>query len=250
MPKKAAWTFDTTSAFVAWMQDEYLSEIVLDALAPAPGTKAVTVSFTWWLHGTGGPSRVPYKVTARGVTRWTLKGELDTTTAIGMEAGRGSGIRIVMSVPGALTLHCASVSIQRGAKQKLRRMKVRPLADYRAFHAHGPGRPTQAAILKGLGAPAGATIDRTAKFLERVMVGGAVWIDLYDARTERARNDHYVYNVVRGTATDDEWRRAAELPKHIAATRVESAWEFEGTPAEWIAVTAAALPGPPTYPQS
>jgi hypothetical protein len=237
-PATGRWTFDSTSALVDWMEDEYLSEVVLDDVSPTPGKPARTVRFTWWLYGTGGPSRVPYQVEARDVTRWTLVGAREGH-AIGFsppaKRSRGSGVRIEMTVPGKLTLECRELAIVRGKKQRLPRPK-KHFTTYSYFHVYGRGAPSAKQILSALGAPPGARAagrggDR------QIMVRDKNWVEIYDFGAESPGDYHW--NVVRGAATDDEWHRALEMPFHVRAREVHSAWEFVGPPDEWLVAIGA-----------
>lgn len=222
---------------MTWLEDEYLSEVTIGDIDPTPLAKgAKTVRFTWWLHGTGGPSRVPYHVVARDVSRWTLDGELGTD-AIEFEPAKGAGIRIAMNVPGRLVLHCRQLVVERGAAKKRKPTTKKPLSDYSYFHVEGTGAPTPAAIAKALGAPDGARLEGKGDY-RQVLVGNAAWAEIYGYPAQKGK---YHWNVVRKGATDEEWHRALELPHRLGASSVVSAWEFMGTPAEFLVVVGRDL---------
>jgi hypothetical protein len=221
------WRFTTTADLVRWAEDEYLSELTLADVMPKPGKKAPPkVSFTWWLHA--GSTRVPYKLEATGVSEWSLDGKRDEELAIGWFLVDGPGVAFAMQVPGTLTLRCEKVTATRGRKVKAA-FERRPLADYTYFHTYGDRTVSQADVLAALGI-VGGKIKKHARYGCEVTVGDrrAIEISVY----EEPKGHHF--NVIRRDATDDEWARAIELPKHLGPSRVAAAWEFEGSDRQWL----------------
>lgn len=221
------WRFTTTADLVRWAEDEYLSEVVIAEVTPKPGKRSpTTVTFTWWLHA--GLARIPYKVEATGVTEWSLDGKRDEELAIGWFTLDGPGVAFAMQVPGTLTLRCEKLTATRGRKLKAA-FERRPLADYTYFHTHGERTVTRADTLAALGI-AGATIKKQARYADDVMVGDRriIEISIY----EEPQGHHF--NIIRRDATDEEWARAIELPKHLGPSRVGAAWNFEGSDRQWL----------------
>jgi hypothetical protein len=52
----------------------------------------------------------------------------------------------------------------------------------------------------------------------------------------------YSMSVARGPLLDEAWHRVQELPARLAATEVASAWEFQGSAAEWARAVDLAPP--------
>ncbi len=251
MPAKrrpSRWSFDTTADLVAWMESEYLSELTLEALDPEPGGGAAptSVRFTWLLHGTGEGRIVPYEVTADEVQTWTLEGTRDDK-AVSVVAGEGPGVHLVLEVPGRLTLRCGRLTVSRRPARK-KPVKVRPHTDYMYFGVTSERPASFADVLEALGAPEGAElvtprpvdanapIETGKPFPIEVRVGGAAWVTMFNMTA--AGSTGFQLSISRKGATDGEWRRAQELPRLLGPTFVGSAWEFEGTDAEWTAMLA------------
>jgi hypothetical protein len=242
---KARWTFSSTRDLVTWMQEEYLSEIALDDMDPMPAhdeeQPPADVCFTWWLRGGG--RRVPYRVTARGVRRWFLDGELgDGAVSIPPPNDPAPGVHLVMEVlPGRLLLECASVVVARGRAE--RTIERRPFVDYAYFTVSGAGDLTAAELLEYLGAPPGAKVvaggSGTLSTLPTqgsmdIEVGGVTWVRVF--RAARPGEPGYWMSVSRVSASDADWHRAQALPGRIQCSEVASAWEFSGTPSQWLAL--------------
>jgi hypothetical protein len=231
---------DLSSAaeLAAWMEREYLSEITLDELEPSPGTATDRVRFEWTLHA-GGP-RTPYRIEARGVTRWSIAGERDAH-AIGILPPRtvNDAIELVMEVPGRLTLVCTGLTITRGRRRKNERAP-RPFTDYAYFTAIGLGaldaEPLRRALSDEITAEL-ASIDalRTGGPLA-LRIGTRVICTLHWAPTR----EHGWLSVARRDASDAEWHRCQALPSHLPAERIGSAWELDATPDEWLRIVGRA----------
>jgi hypothetical protein len=240
---RGRWSFSSTRELVAWMQDEYLSEIVLEILSPRPTSGECQplseVSFTWWLHGGG--RRVPYRVVARDVRVWSFEGQLgDGAISIPPPEDDASSMRLVMEVPpGRLVLECESVAITRGRAE--RTLQKRPFIDYTYFSVSGADDLSPVQLLEVLGAPSGARVvtGGSAELLTLPAVGRVeVQVDHVDwvvvFRAVHRGEPGYWMSVSRASASDDDWHRAQALPRHVRCTRVGSAWEFDGTPSEWL----------------
>lgn len=244
------WTFDTTDQVVAWMENEYLSELTLEGLDPAPaeGVTPPAVRFSWALHGTGAGRVVPYAVVAEGVRAWMLDGPRDDA-AISVTANEGPGVRLVFGVPGTLTLECDRLTVTRGRTRK-KPPPPRPHTDYAYFVVTSERAATVGDVLAALGAPEGVEVvsplpvDPDARIVPRgpgtfeLREGGRAWIKVYNMTAANVAG--FSLSVSRAGATDAEWRRAQDLPRLLGPARVASAWEFFGTDAEWSAMLARA----------
>jgi hypothetical protein len=238
--------FTSTRDLVAFMEDEYLSEITLDDLAPLPsdGTPE-EVRFTWWLHGVGDGKRVPYRVRARGVTTFRLDGTRDGRAISVLPPDEAPGVHVVMEVPGRLELACAAVEIARGRAEGA--PVRRAFTDYAYFTARGERRVSIADVLEALGVPPGARVSFAGAALSdeqrcalvdaprlgpmEILVSGAPSLSVFWTLAPGATG--FSLSVSRGAASGEAWRRAQHLPVLLCATEVRSAWEFSGTTADW-----------------
>lgn len=242
------WTFDTTRDLVAWMQSEYLSELTLEDLDPVPagGPVPATVRFKWLLHGTGAGKVVPYEVVAEEVQAWTLEGARDNQ-AVSIVAGEGPGVHLVLEVPGVLTLRCGRLSVARRPARK-KPVPARPHTAYTYYVVSIEREHSVADVLAALGAPEGAELvspgpivasdpirHRAPSFFE-LRAGGCTWLKVFNITPAGAAG--FSLSVAREGATDQQWRRAQELPRLLGPAQVQSAWEFFGTDAEWSAMLA------------
>lgn len=254
--KKSArqWTFDATRDVVAWLEAEAMNEVTLEDVEPSlsaesRGAPPTSVRFTWVLHGTGVGREVPYEVVAEGVQAFALEGDRDEH-AISIVAGEMPGVHLVFEVPGRLTLRCQRLSITRRRARK-KAVPERRHTDYAYFVVAGLRGISVADVIDALDAPPGAelvlqppsvvptdSIRPRSPAVVEVRVDGRSWVKVYNmnARGEPG----YSLSVSRQAATDDEWRRAQDLPTRLGPSRVVSAWEFEGTDAEWAAMLTRA----------
>lgn len=129
-----SWTFCTTRALIAWMQDEYLSELTLEALKITPPKgPPQQVEFVWRLHGLGNGQTQPYRVVATGVRRFEQVGSIGAGEVsfadVDLDAAR---VVIAMAAPCRIALTCDQVVVSRGRKTKKIKQN-RPYTDYAYF---------------------------------------------------------------------------------------------------------------------
>lgn len=243
----------TTEQFFAWMEDDGIHEIVLDDFEPpVRGATPKEVAFTWWSHDPG--ARTRYRLRARAVSVWRQTGKT-TANAIEVARGTGAGVHLVMKAPGRLELRAGSIEVTRGKRERLAAVK-RPLSDYGSFHCEIPKRRGAklaiAAVIAALAPPKGVRaawygdVALTKRDLAMTLfepelpqvflsARGKPWVTIYADSRPNGDLELHVVREKKG-ATDTEWRSAVELPKRLGPSRVLSAWEFEGTDAEWVAM--------------
>lgn len=237
---KSQLAFVTSRELVRWMHEEYLSEIVVDDLDPAPsGTTPSEVRFTWWLYGVGG-KRVPYRVRAIGVRTWSLEGTVGDRAASVLPPDNSPCVHLLMEIPGRLELLCDRVEIVRGRAERV--VERRAFTEYTYYRASGARGVSVADVLAALGAPPGATVPNVSESLAAmvepprigpmdVVVAQQIWVKVFWMMGPGATG--FDVSVSRGSASDGEWHRAQELPVRLGPSTVASAWEFAGSERAW-----------------
>lgn len=242
MAPPAPLAFTDLATLITWMDDDGLTQVHLADVAPRPGPRLPrVVRFTWWQHDPG--ARRPYRVTARGVTAWSLDGELgDGELSIAPPTGaERAPIELVMHAPGRLVLACASLQVRRGRPVPVV-APARPATAYAYLTLDGVGVPTAAALVRALTDAPTATLGGAAP-TAAPLPSGRHALQHGDRVLARvvyvaARADGWL-SIARADATDDEWRRCQAAPRWLASTLVGSAWDFVGSAAAWLALVGA-----------
>lgn len=104
----------------AWLEEEYLSEVLLRAMKPKPSKRAPqggTVELEWGLV-VGERRLQSYQLRAQGVSRWTLEGAWEKNALVELEVPPGEGLVLVQNVPGRLVLAAQRLEIARGPERR------------------------------------------------------------------------------------------------------------------------------------
>lgn len=253
-------TFTKASEVLAWIEDEYLSELVLRKVSPRPGASSAkklpkdrVVSLEWGLV-TGEPMLTTYPVRAEGVSSWTIDGAWEKNHELQILAveDRKAGLTLTLAAPGTLTLVCERLSIERGPQ---RRWSPPPRIDPDRFLVWGEREVTWDELLGWLEPPPGLELyeqrHREAHRLltpeERAAVVRAPCFDVFRLQANATdevpalfvswklavtRVGHY-FNVTRGTADDLLWARAQQLPAQLGPTSIISG-TVRTTGEEWL----------------
>lgn len=107
-------TFASNAALFRWMEDVYLSALLLRKPTPMPAKwRGGDVAFTWVMpDADGGAKSDAFDFVATGVKTFTLDGAVDLSTEIGVEPTTSArGLDLVMTIPGRLALRCAKLAV-------------------------------------------------------------------------------------------------------------------------------------------
>ncbi len=232
----------STDALVDWMQDVYLSELVLLA---ASKRRIVVGMRDLDYAGARDRFRV-WALTPQPPVTWVVDGELDDDAELTFArvAGCDAPVAIALNAGGRAVLTCAAIAADE-QPPKLRKARPRPWQhDFTMEHADA--RATVGELLAHLGLPT------LASFGEPRVVAAPGWslASLRD-RSHRAfcamagaREVVAITPIFRGEpgwtlgvqrrrgATDDEWDRAWRLPGVLGAGPVRSR-TFVGDAAAW-----------------
>lgn len=241
-----ALVFDTTEKLVDWMQDEYLSLLLLRSMKPRPTSKPPPreTSFEWGLSGVEEGKLMPYVIHAEGVRTWSLDGEWDKTVEVSFEPdARGDApVVLVQLVPGRLTLECDRVQVEK-LPAKRYRPPPRPRDD--DFLVWGESGLSWNELLGFIDPP--RSLDLYQQGTDRVphcrvaledrdtTISGPLYqmFRLQEAvEVERpwlfvswmvgmSSTGHY-FSVSRGTIDDDSWARVRRLPGLLGPCTVMS----------------------------
>lgn len=245
--------FTRAADLIAWMHDEYLSELILRGCAPKPAVDASPgrtrrravdeVTMEWGLVLPDQPSALAtYVVRAAGVSTWTIDGTWDRQGELQVVAvtDDAAGLTLALRAPGAITLRAARVSIEPGPR---RRYAPSPRPDPRSLLIWGP-RPVAWDELWGwIAPPADAALFRQRPGGHAPVVDDerrrAIVAPYLDGFRVQARADdpqpllfvswmlavtmagHHL-SITRGLADAAVWSRVLRLPAHLAPCQVRS----------------------------
>lgn len=250
---RAVPVFTRAAPLIAWMHDEYLSELILRGCAPKPAVVAPSgrtrrrdvdeVTMEWGLVLPDQPTVLAtYQVRAEGVSAWTIEGTWDRQGELQVVAvtDDAAGLVLALRAPGAITLRAARVSIESGPR---RRYTPPPRPDRQSLLIWGPRAVTWEELWGWLAPAADAGLFRQRPSGNTPVVADerrrpivAPYLDTFrvQARADDAEpmlfvawhlavtmTGHYL-SVTRSLADAAMWSRALRLPAHLAPCQVRS----------------------------
>lgn len=226
-------TFETTEALVTWMEDVYLSELVL---LKKPTKKGFVVGMPDLDHEGAKDRFFVWSFAPKGVSTWQLSGELGTDCELTFDRAPEvkAPVALRLHAGGTLVVGCASIEVK-DEPPKLR--KARPRAWQNSFTMWSDDTTTTVGQLLGL-----LGLPSLRSFGEPSTIALPDWTlaELRD-RSHRAwcavDGERWAISVGpvfrhepgwtlgiqrRETATDDEWDRAWKLPTLLPTLDIRS----------------------------
>jgi len=228
----------STEELVAWMFDEYLSELVLLRVKPKPrkrrGKPPSEVVFEWGLEDLEYEGErdkyFAWRLTAEGVTHYTLAGELDLEEELTVaEHSSEAPIGFTMNVGGQLTVGCEALLVEE-LKPKYRKARPRPWPhdfDLRstkkdltvgdlvaAFNLPEADEVSVKGVRDGRAATASESLVSLARQIQAYMVSKPKR-ELVVFTVEDSSNSVRLGIQRRDGATDEEWHRVWQVPTKL-----------------------------------
>lgn len=233
----------STDALVDWMQDVYLSELVL-----LSASKRKLVVGMRDLDYAGARDRfLSWSFTPQPPVTWVVDGELDDDAELTFArvAGADAPVAITLHAGGSAVLTCAGLVVDEGPP-RLRKARPRPWQHDFAM-AHADVRATVGQLLAHLALPTLASFGEPRVVAEPGWLLASLhgrWHRAFCAM-DGARESVAITPIFRGDpgwtlgvqrcrgATDAEWGRAWQLPHVLGAAQVRSRTFVTSDAAAW-----------------
>lgn len=243
---------------IDWMQNEYLTQLLVRRMRPKPGRKLPRGEVTIEWGERSNDSLQLYRLRAEKVTRWSLEGEWNENEPVEwvVDPPTDAPIALHMKVPGLLVLECGQLTVEPGKVVRYR--DPTPVApDPTTFLVWGPRELTWNAVLGWIEPPAGVRLyeqmpgDKGNRLLSDEELAALIKAPCTGMYRLQAGADaerpwlwvqwglcitvvgHYL-SLQRGALDGAAWARALRLPRHLDPCTV-----FSGTvrcdAEEWLA---------------